>query len=180
MVFWIGLGLAVWLSLAVLVALLVGKMIRQRDGQWHHLDEPSTARAHSQMAAHDGMTDTRPVELVRGAHAPPTTEPEPHAVDDAQSRRPAAGWFPPVVNWHGSGTWQAAHFTAVSQSAGWARPTSSAVADDRPNSSRAVAQGGAVGVRAGDGRVPLRRVPPAARQGDAAVSAAAAHHQVLS
>jgi hypothetical protein len=150
MVFWIGLGLAVWLSLAVLVVLLVGKMIRQRDGQWHHLDEPSTARAHSQMAAHDGMTDTRPielvrgahappstamaaydgmtdtrpVELVRGAHAPPTTEPEPHAVDDAQSRRPAAGWFPPVVNWHGSGTWQAAHFTAVSQSAGWARPTS--------------------------------------------------------
>ena len=116
MVFWIGLGLAVWLYLAVLVALLVGKMIRQRHGQWHHLDEPSTARAHSQMAAHDGMTDTRPielvrgahappstamaaydgmtdtrpVELVRGAHAPPTTEPEPHAVDDAQSRRPAA------------------------------------------------------------------------------------------
>ena len=76
MVFWIGLGLAVWLDLAVLVALLVGKMIRQRDGQWHHLDEPSTARAHSQMAAHDGMTDTRPVELVRGAHAPPTTASE--------------------------------------------------------------------------------------------------------
>jgi len=73
MVFWIGLGLAVWLYLAVLVALLVGKMIRQRHGQWHHLDEPSTARAHSQMAAHDGMTNTRPIELVRGAHAPPTT-----------------------------------------------------------------------------------------------------------
>src|SRR5829696_2246243 len=76
MVFWIGLGLAVWLDLAVLVALLVGKMIRQRHGQWHHLDEPSTARAHSQMAAHDGMTNTRPIELVRGAHAPPTTASE--------------------------------------------------------------------------------------------------------
>ena len=73
MVFWIGLGLAAWLDLAVFVALLVSKMNRQRDGQWHRLDQPSTARAHPQMATHDGMTDTRPVELVRGGHAPPTT-----------------------------------------------------------------------------------------------------------
>jgi hypothetical protein len=90
MAFWIGLGLAVWLSVAVMVALLVGKIISQRDGRWHHIDEPSTTRAHFQMAAHDGMTDTRPVELVRGAHAPPTTTSEPHAAAGALSPTPAA------------------------------------------------------------------------------------------
>ena len=47
------------------------------------------------------------------------------------------------------------------------------------DSSRAAGRRGAVGVRAEVRRVPMRRVPPAARQGDAALPAAAAPHQVL-
>jgi hypothetical protein len=37
---WIGLGLAVWLALAALLALLVGKVIRQRDAQRPRVDDP--------------------------------------------------------------------------------------------------------------------------------------------
>ena len=39
--FWIGLGVAVWLALAVVVASSIGRMIRQRDQQVPRLKPPA-------------------------------------------------------------------------------------------------------------------------------------------
>jgi hypothetical protein len=56
--FWIGLGVAAWLALALVVALSIGRMIRERDQQVPRL-EPRVTRRRDPSHARGAVAHTK-------------------------------------------------------------------------------------------------------------------------